>query len=91
MCEDAAGNNFTAGERLIGLTLDGETFTFAMNNINLTAAQIAAAGKKVAPGDNTQNEWAGATFSPDGRWLFVNIQTPGITFAITGPWHRGPL
>jgi secreted PhoX family phosphatase len=91
MCEDAAGNNFRAGERLIGLTLDGETFTFAQNNINLTAAQIAAAGKKVAPGDSRQNEWAGATFSPDGRWLFVNIQTPGITFAITGPWHRGPL
>jgi uncharacterized protein len=91
MCEDAAGNNFTAGERLIGLTLDGETFTFAMNNINLTAAQIAAAGKTIAPGDNRQNEWAGATFSPDGRWLFVNIQTPGITFAITGPWHDGPL
>jgi secreted PhoX family phosphatase len=91
MCEDAAGNNFTAGERLIGLTLDGETFTFAMNNINLTAAQVAAAGKNVPPGDHRQSEWAGATFSPDGRWLFVNIQTPGITFAITGPWHRGPL
>ena len=45
LCEDAAGNNFTAGERLVGLTLDGETFTFAQNNINLTAAQIAAAGK----------------------------------------------
>jgi secreted PhoX family phosphatase len=36
-------------------------------------------------------EWAGATFSRDGDWLFVNIQTPGVTFAITGPWHRGPL
>jgi len=23
--------------------------------------------------------------------LFVNIQTPGITFAITGPWGSGPL
>jgi hypothetical protein len=21
-----------------------------------------------------------------GKWLFVNIQNPGITFAITGPW-----
>ena len=62
-----------------------------MNNINLTAAQIAAAGKKVAPGNYTQAEWAGACFSPDGRRLFVNIQTPGITFAITGPWHKGPL
>ncbi|MDE0506416.1 MAG: DUF839 domain-containing protein, partial [Candidatus Poribacteria bacterium] len=31
-------------------------------------------------------EFAGSTFSPDGSTLFVNIQTPGITLAITGPW-----
>lgn len=33
------------------------------------------------------NEFAGACFSPDGRTMFVNIQTPGITFAIWGPWR----
>jgi uncharacterized protein len=32
-------------------------------------------------------EFAGATFSPDGDTLFVNIQgAPALTFAITGPW-----
>ena len=31
-------------------------------------------------------ELAGACFSPDGTTLFVNIQLPGITLAITGPW-----
>lgn len=36
-------------------------------------------------------EFAGATFSPDGQTLFLNIQTPGITFAITGPFDRGAL
>jgi len=29
-----------------------------------------------------------ATFTSDGEVLFVNIQTPGITLAITGPWDR---
>ena len=32
------------------------------------------------------SEFAGAVFSPDGEVLFVNLQYPGITFAIRGPW-----
>lgn len=32
------------------------------------------------------SEFAGATFSPDGSTLFVNIQHAGLTFAIVGPW-----
>jgi len=32
------------------------------------------------------SEFAGACFSVDGTTLFVNMQTPGLTFAITGPW-----
>jgi secreted PhoX family phosphatase len=35
------------------------------------------------------SELAGATFSPDGKTLFVNVQgTPALTFAIWGPWQR---
>lgn len=30
-------------------------------------------------------EFAGATFSPNGRTMFVNVQSLG-TYAITGPW-----
>jgi uncharacterized protein len=41
--------------------------------------------------DLNDSELAGSTFSPDGETLFVNIQSPGITFAITGPWERGEL
>ncbi|MBN9318558.1 MAG: DUF839 domain-containing protein [Caulobacterales bacterium] len=32
------------------------------------------------------SEFAGVCFSPDGQTMFVNIQTPGITLAVTGPW-----
>lgn len=32
------------------------------------------------------SEFAGACFSPDGTKMFVNIQTPGITLCIQGPW-----
>ncbi|MBC7881675.1 MAG: DUF839 domain-containing protein [Anaerolineae bacterium] len=34
------------------------------------------------------SEFAGATFSPDGQTLFVNIQVPGYTLAIWGPWQQ---
>ncbi|AFZ59189.1 DUF839 domain-containing protein [Anabaena cylindrica FACHB-243] len=37
----------------------------------------------------TNGEFAGACFSPNGRTMFVNIQSPGITLAIWGPWNRG--
>lgn len=33
-----------------------------------------------------KGEFCGACFSPDGTTLFVNIQQPGLTLAITGPW-----
>jgi len=91
LCEDAAGGTNIAAERMVGLTLDGNTFTFCENNVELTANLIAIAGKTVAPGNYRSQEFAGACYSPDGKWLFVNIQTPGITFAITGPWGSGPL
>lgn len=50
---------------------------------------ITPEGKLYRFARNAKNifEFAGSTFSPDGSTLFVNIQTPGITLAITGPWH----
>jgi uncharacterized protein len=53
---------------LVGITPDGETFPFALNQLN-------------------DVEFAGATFSPNGDTLYVNIQEPGMTLAITGPWQ----
>jgi secreted PhoX family phosphatase len=36
----------------------------------------------------SKSELAGACFSPDGNILFVNIQYPGKTIAITGDWKK---
>jgi secreted PhoX family phosphatase len=51
---------------------------------------VNTAGELYRFAQNSLNgsEFAGACFSPDGRTLFVNIQTPGITLAIWGPWTR---
>ena len=41
---------------------------------------------RIARNSYTNSELAGACFSPDGETMFVNIQYPGMTLAITGPW-----
>lgn len=58
-----------------GLTPKGELFDLVRN---------------ILPGYE-QQEFAGSCFSPDGKTLFFNIQTPGITCAVWGPWERGVL
>ncbi len=75
LCEDGDGE-----DRVRGLTPDGRIFPFARNNV------VLAGERNGLEGDFRDREFAGATFSPDGKWLFVNAQTPGITFAVTGPW-----
>jgi secreted PhoX family phosphatase len=93
LCEDDASSDsdlnrnapgITDVNRLIGFGRDGGVFEFAVNRLN-------------------DSELAGATFSPDGKTLFVNIfgdsvgtvnpytSNEGMTIAISGPWHKGPL
>jgi secreted PhoX family phosphatase len=79
LCEDGK----FVPQRLQVLTPQGLLSPFAENNIHLT-------GLHGHRGDFRGSEWAGATFSRDGQWLFVNIQNPGVTFAITGPWPNLP-
>jgi uncharacterized protein len=35
-----------------------------------------------------RGEFAGTTFSPDGKTLFFNIQPLGATFAVWGDWSK---
>jgi len=49
---------------------------------------IANSGEQYTIADNaySDSELAGVCFSPDGKTLFLNVQYPGTTLAITGPW-----
>lgn len=68
------------GEQFLrGITRDGRVFDFATHDV----ADLRD--------PNRRNEFAGANWSPDGNWLFFNIQDPGTTYAVTGPWERGAL
>jgi uncharacterized protein len=35
------------------------------------------------------SEFAGSCFSHDGRFMFVNIQSPGLTCVVRGNWRQG--
>lgn len=48
---------------------------------------VTPEGKMYKLAKTSLGELAGAVFSPDGSTLFVNIQGPGVTVAITGPWE----
>lgn len=48
--------------------------------------QLFDLAKNIFQGFETR-EFAGVTFSPDFQTLFVNIQVPGLTLAIWGPWQ----
>ncbi len=81
LCEDGGRR----GQRLQALTPTGELFPFAEN------AMVLKGEKNGFKGDFRGGEWSGVCFSPDGKWMFANMQSPGVTLAITGPWEDGPF
>ncbi len=64
-------------QHLFGATDSGRTYPIARNDLNIGSAE-----------EPEYSEFAGVTFSPDGKTLYANIQDPGILLAITGPWKR---
>jgi secreted PhoX family phosphatase len=73
MAEDGEGQ-----QHLFGATAEGATYPMARNDLNVGTAQ-----------EPEFSEFTGPVYSPDGKYLFANVQTPGIMYAITGPWRRG--
>ena len=75
-----AEDNYVAGpgvetQFVRGLTKDGSVY-------DILKANPALKNKR-----GLTPEFAGACFSPDGKVLFVNVQSPvNMTIAVTGPW-----
>ena len=86
ICEDRMGV-MKQGQRIAGLSSSGELFEFCQANPDLQASHGGFDLAKSA----VKSEWAGVCFSADGQWMFANLQYPGISFAITGPWQDGPV
>lgn len=78
LCRESFFTDFVAFQT----SSKGELYQFAKNVLFAQVADDRAKQNFIG------NEFAGACFSPNGKTLFVNIQTPGITFAIWGPWNR---
>jgi secreted PhoX family phosphatase len=72
VCEDGNG-----AQHVFGVTRHGEVYAMARNRHNIGTLEKPEWG-----------EFAGVTFSPDGRTMYVNCYDPGTTFAVTGPWRR---
>ena len=73
MAEDGDGD-----QHIIGWTQAGGSFAIARNELDGSAQDEVS----------SFSEMTGPTFSPDQRFLFVNIQEPGHTFAVQGPFHQ---
>ncbi|MEU1297101.1 alkaline phosphatase PhoX [Streptomyces sp. NPDC005840] len=71
VCEDGDG-----AQHVFGVTRGGEVYPLARGRQDIGT-----------PGAPAWGEFAGVTFAPDGRTMYVNCYTPGTTFAVTGPWH----
>jgi secreted PhoX family phosphatase len=86
ICEDRLNKEKT-GQSIAGLTREGELFHFCQVNPDLKGEYNG-----IDLADTARvSEWAGATFSTDGEWMFANIYEAGLTVAITGPWQDGML
>lgn len=72
VCEDGEG-----AQHVYGLTRHGKVYPMARGRQDIGTPEEPAWG-----------EFAGVTFAPDGRTMYVNCYEPGTTFAVTGPFRH---
>jgi len=92
MCEDGDGEDIDGGDNWLRvLSPQGKLFDFAQNLTPIDLHEIDDEDFPDAGVAFGASEFSGVCFSPDGKWLFLNVQYPGLTLAITGPWERGSI
>lgn len=72
VCEDSDYAGQQSVNHIRIMTPDGRMADFAQN----------------VSKDFPRSEFAGTTFSPDGKTLYVNLQVAGVTLAIWGDWSK---
>jgi secreted PhoX family phosphatase len=79
-----APDNITVGP-------DGRLYLYEDGGGEQFVVQVNEAGQLSQVLRNALNtsEFCGGCFSHDGRFMFVNIQSPGITLVVAGPWRKG--
>ena len=50
--------------------------------------KVAPIARNNMEAGQSKSEWSGCSMSADGRWLFANIYSPGLSVAITGPFEQ---
>jgi uncharacterized repeat protein (TIGR03803 family) len=68
---------------------DGRLYLFEDGGGQNNIVGVNSDGTLYRVAENTISEFAGGCFSHDGRFMFVNIQSPGLTLVIEGPWRKG--
>ena len=92
MCEDGDGEDVDGGDNWLRvLTPKGQIFDFAQNITPIDLHEIDDEDFPDVGKTFGASEFSGVCFSPDGKWLFLNVQYPGLTLAITGPWEKGVI
>ena len=56
-------------------------------SLDIPGRNTTSYGSVIAENFLNNAEFAGVNFAPDGKTLFVNIYSPTMTIAITGPWE----
>lgn len=76
----------------ITLGPDGRLYMFEDGSGGDNIVGVNARGELFKVAENAignGSEFAGGCFSHNGRFMFVNMQTPGMTLVIEGPWRKG--